>query len=113
MHVGLADVFVRGVVGYESDATLVELSVKRLIVVGDAGKQRGPRLIAILAGKPGVGQCGLKWRAVLPGPRESIFQCKPDGWRRRRRSLLRTTAGRGARGRRRLLGRGNPCAGQQ
>ena len=38
MDVGLADVFVRGVVGNESDiAVPVELSVKRFIVVGDAG----------------------------------------------------------------------------
>jgi hypothetical protein len=49
-----------------------------LIVVGDAGKKRGPSLVAILAGNRGIGLCGLKWRAVLPGARKSIFQCEAE-----------------------------------
>src|SRR5258708_32968534 len=74
MYVGLADVFVSAIVGNEGGTVLVQLRVNGLIVVSDAGKQRGSRLVAILARNRGVGLCGLKLGAVLSSPRKSIIQ---------------------------------------
>src|SRR5258705_4424812 len=93
MHVGQADVFLRGVVRNEGNVSLTELSKDRLIVVRDGREKRGRRLIAILARNRGVGLSGLKWRAVLPGPRESILQSQADGRRRGDRALLRISGG--------------------
>src|SRR5260370_42496303 len=91
MHVGLADVLVHGFVGDVAHAVTwtITFCVERLIVVSDAGKQCGRRLIAILACDRGVGLGSLKLRAVLPGPCKSIFQRKAERWRHGRRSLLR------------------------
>ena len=89
MNVGLADVFVSGIVGDESDVVVgTELRVKRLIVVSDGGKQRRGCLVAILAGNRGIGLRSQELRAVLSGARKGIFKCEAEHRRSGSRRLL-------------------------
>jgi len=94
MHVTLADVFMHGIVGDVANALpAIALGIEILRVVVHAGEQCVARQALVPAGKPGVGQCGLKLRAVLPGPRKSIFQRQAERWRCCWRSLLRIFLG--------------------
>ena len=115
MHVALADVFMHGIVGDVAHgvARPIALGIEILRVVIHVGEQCVARQALVPAGKPGVGQCGLKLRAVLPGPRKSIFQRQAERRRRSRSSLLHFFCGCRVRGSRGLLRRGNPCAAQQ
>src|SRR2546427_10021921 len=95
MHVGLADVFLGGVICDEDNTIIpVELRVERLIVIVHARKQRGGSLITVLASKGSVGLCGLKLCAVFSGQRQSILQRQTERLRWPRRFLLRSFGGR-------------------
>src|SRR5260370_1030608 len=111
----LADVLQDGIVGNEAHkfARPIALGIEILRVVIHVGEQCVARQALVPAGKAGVGQCGLKLRAVLPGPRKSIFQRQAECCWRRRRCLLRMSCWRGGRGSRRFLPRGHSSTAQQ
>ena len=75
MHVALADVFMYGIVGDVAHAVArpIAFRVESLCVVVHAGEQRVARLGLVLAGKPRIGQCRLKLRAIFSGSRQGVL----------------------------------------
>ena len=116
MHIALADVFARCVVGDVLDfPKTVCRRIKRRGSETDTGKQRAAGLHAILTGKTGFGERRLKLSAVLAGKIQGFLkrkaQCRWGGcawgcllrvrshlWQGTRRHLLGASRERGAGG---------------